>query len=257
VIKAVTGLMATALEPLALAGGGLLLLCWLLWRRGVRGLPLWLALGLTVSHFWFAAPLGANLLVRAVEGDPDSPRICRPGAGQKIVVALAGGMRGVRGDEPPIGGLKEATFRRTAAAAALAAGDPESLLVVSGGLGGPDTEADLMRSLAVSLGVPEERIVLERGSLTTYESALRVAEWADERGIGRVHLVTSALHMPRAAATFERQGLTVCPHPVDWKQVPVDPGSWFFPQISALARSTAAIREAMALVWYRISGRLT
>jgi len=44
-------------------------------------------------------------------------------------------------------------------------------------------------------------------SLNTYENAVNVREILDARGIRRVLLVTSAMHMPRALLIFKRQVL--------------------------------------------------
>jgi uncharacterized SAM-binding protein YcdF (DUF218 family) len=42
-----------------------------------------------------------------------------------------------------------------------------------------------------------------------------------QRGIGTAILVTSALHMPRARAQFEREGLTIIPAPTDFEAAAV------------------------------------
>jgi uncharacterized SAM-binding protein YcdF (DUF218 family) len=148
--------------------------------------------------------------------------------------------------------LKEASFRRTIAAAALVTTGGETTLIVSGGAGGRTTEAQLMRDLAVALGVPSERVVVEAESRSTRDSASHVADLARRAGVSSVHLVTSALHMPRAAWALSHRGLQVCRHPVDWKQVPFDLPGWLVPQVSAIEKSTQAVREAAGLLWYRI-----
>ena len=196
-------------------------------------------------------------MVRALEGDPGAERTCRGAQAPMTIVALAGGVSGSSSDDPPVSRLKEASFRRTIAAAELARAHREARLVLSGGSGRPDTEADLMRRLAISLGVPPDSIILESRSRNTAESAVLVAGILEDRGPRLVHLVTSALHMPRAAGSFEAQGVRVCRHPVDWRQVPLDFPAALLPQISALEKSTAAAREVMGRLWYRVTERLS
>jgi uncharacterized SAM-binding protein YcdF (DUF218 family)/glycosyltransferase involved in cell wall biosynthesis len=76
-------------------------------------------------------------------------------------------------------------------------------------------EADLMRSLAVSLGVPETAIILEKKAASTYENARFVQAIAQPRGWNRILLVSSPYHMRRALLTFRKQApeLEVIPIP--------------------------------------------
>jgi uncharacterized SAM-binding protein YcdF (DUF218 family) len=125
--------------------------------------------------------------------------------------------------------------------------------VISGGAGGRIKEADLMRELAEALGVPGERIITEAESRSTRESAALVARRVRPLDVDAVHLVTSALHMPRAAWAFSANGLEACRHPVDWRQVRFELPGGLVPQITALEKSTRAVREVAGLVWYRLS----
>ena len=76
-------------------------------------------------------------------------------------------------------------------------------------------EADLMRALAVSLGVPESAITMEKSAANTYENARFVRAIAEPRGWKRILLVTSPYHMRRALLTFRKQApeLDVIPTP--------------------------------------------
>src|SRR5690606_30182135 len=77
-------------------------------------------------------------------------------------------------------------------------------------------ETDAMTELLVALGVPEEAILPEDRSRNTYENALYVRELLAQADSNEIVLVTSALHMPRSVAIFERQGFSVTPAPVDY-----------------------------------------
>ena len=144
------------------------------------------------------------------------------------------------------------------------------LLVASGGRvsftsGDPSPpEAFWARDLAVELGLPASQILLNPGSRTTAEEAQAIGELGRQRGWKRVLLVTSAFHMPRSLATFQRRsGLTVIPVACDY-QLPdrahiggVTPGSFLkdlLPDAEFLYLSTLALKEHVGLVAYRLKG---
>lgn len=84
-------------------------------------------------------------------------------------------------------------------------------LIFTGGTpDGRPTEAAAMRAIALSAGVPDERITLESASTTTLENAARCAELFTER---EVLLVTCDFHLARASAIFREAGFTVWPVP--------------------------------------------
>ncbi len=88
-------------------------------------------------------------------------------------------------------------------------------LGVSGGVTGPPpAEAEVMRALALDLGVPDERIVVEDRAVNTFENAVYTGRIIRERGWRQVVLVTDSFHMPRALYVFRRLGLTAVGDPV-------------------------------------------
>ena len=66
-------------------------------------------------------------------------------------------------------------------------------------------EAEVMRGLALDLGIPREAIVLEEQSGNTYQMVANVRDIARREGLRRVLLVSSPYHMRRALATWRRQ----------------------------------------------------
>jgi uncharacterized SAM-binding protein YcdF (DUF218 family) len=112
-------------------------------------------------------------------------------------------------------------------------------------------EAPVMQQLLDSWGVPPDSVLLESTSANTYENAVNTADLAKRRGIERILLVTSALHMRRALATFRSTGLTVVPAATDYQVVH---GTTTLldglPSAGALSKSTAAIREYVGYVVY-------
>ncbi len=88
-------------------------------------------------------------------------------------------------------------------------------LVVSGGVTGPPpAEAEVMRAMAVDLGVSDERIVVENRAVNTFENGVYSGRIIRERGWRQVVVVTDSFHMPRALYVFRRLGLTAVGDPV-------------------------------------------
>jgi uncharacterized SAM-binding protein YcdF (DUF218 family) len=246
-------------QPVALLAWCLVALAWRAWRApappGVRHA----AAAVTLLYFAAATPLGANVMVGALEDAATrAARDCGDGAAGGAIVVLAGGMSGSPASRDEVARLHEATLRRLLEAVRLARAAPESPLVLSGGGGGAVREADLMASLATALGVPPERLRLERESRTTAEGATRVARLLAPPGGSppAVLLVTSAMHVPRAAAAFRRSGLRVCPVPVDRRWGRPEAHEALVPQVTALEKSSAALHELAGYVAYWATGRL-
>lgn len=75
------------------------------------------------------------------------------------------------------------------------------------GQGGPFVEAALMRDLAVGMGVAAKDCLVETESLSTYENLKNLKAFMDREGLKTATLVTSPLHMRRAAMTARRLGV--------------------------------------------------
>ena len=94
-------------------------------------------------------------------------------------------------------------------------------ILVSGGnivwLGGRTmTPAQEMTDLLKLMGVPESAIWQQPASQNTQEDAEYSAAMLKEKGVQRVLLVTSAMHMPRAVILFHHMGIDVIPAPTDY-----------------------------------------
>lgn len=94
-------------------------------------------------------------------------------------------------------------------------------MLILGGGGYPHegrmfSEADAVRDY-LSSHVPLNIQLQSLGTCSdTHDEALKVAELMKRRGLKRVLLVTSANHMPRAAATFGKAGVQVIPVPCNY-----------------------------------------
>lgn len=130
-------------------------------------------------------------------------------------------------------------------------------IVLSGAaLDGSVSEAEMMASALQQKGIPEQALILEAASYTTYENAQYTRRTLDEHDLKRVLLVTSALHMPRAMAAFEKQGIIAIAAPSRPQiVVPEDPDfSFWQPNARALSASRSIVKEYAGLLVYWLRG---
>lgn len=188
----------------------------------------------------------------------------------EVIVVLGGGTES--GDYPrPMTEVNGAGDRVLYAAKLYHDGAAPIILVSGGNLGFSsargDTPAEEMTDLLNMLGVPTESIWQQDQSQNTYEDALYSAELLREKEITEVILVTSAMHMPRAKALFENQGIDVIPAPTDFTVTEQNWQSVFQPSIgelvinllpnaSALDLTTTVIKEYIGLLVYHLRGWL-
>jgi uncharacterized SAM-binding protein YcdF (DUF218 family) len=117
------------------------------------------------------------------------------------------------------------------------------------------TEGEVHRQQALALGLPPQALAVTPFVRNTAEEARAVAAQLP-RG-SRVLLVTSAFHMARARALFERQGFEVVPYPVDfqargdWAGSVLGDFRYWFPTADGLEGSSRALREALGRLLYR------
>ena len=142
------------------------------------------------------------------------------------------------------GGRPSSTLEaRVHHAARLYAGGGLDLLIPTGGLGEhPPKEADLMTDMLLGRNVPWRAILPEDAALNTWDSAVQVARIARENGMESVRVVTDPLHCVRTVWAFESVGLSSLAEPA--YESPMWRKPW--------SRRGQLIREAVALVWYRV-----
>jgi uncharacterized SAM-binding protein YcdF (DUF218 family) len=92
---------------------------------------------------------------------------------------------------------------------------------------------------------------------STYEEALLTLERVRPQAGETWLLVTSAWHMPRAYLTFQAQGWTLIPYPVDFRSNPASPPAPSFAIIRRLSELDEVVREWGALFIYHRTGRTT
>jgi uncharacterized SAM-binding protein YcdF (DUF218 family) len=175
------------------------------------------------------------------------------------IVVLGGYLR-------PAGGgrryneFMEASDRIWMGAMLYRAGKAPVILLTGGNVGFLGTrgtpEAIAAKQLLEQWGVPEDAILVEPKSLNTHENAAFSKVILASHGARQLLLVTSAMHMQRAAAIFRREGMQVTPVATDYQTGWGEPDLLFqlVPDADTLAHSKNALREWIGLTVYRLRG---
>lgn len=137
---------------------------------------------------------------------------------------------------------------------------PSARILISGGggtvFGTGTAEAPVIAKFLTSVGISEERLLVEDRSRTTDENAVFSMEMAKPREGERWILVTSAWHMPRAVGVFEKAGFAVIPYPVDYRTAGGLGKQRLFAFISeGLRRLDVGTKEWAGLAAYYAAGR--
>jgi uncharacterized SAM-binding protein YcdF (DUF218 family) len=250
--------VATILTPLAFLHLAVLLGIAHIWRKHkeYRRHLLWVLVPFLLLYLSNTAPI-AYLALGSLEWRyPPSDEVPQDAG---AIVILAGTVR----TADPIRTRPELgpnTLYRCLHGAALHRANPDSLILLSGGLidgEGSPTAATVMREFMRSQGVEASRILLEERSQDTYENAVESCKLLRERGVRRIVLVTDASHMLRASACFRKQGMEVTPSPCghiangygfDWRDV--------FPDVNSAVQVDTAWHEWLGMALYWVRGRL-
>lgn len=208
-------------------------------------------------------PIIAKPLVSILEGWP-SAQPARPETPLQAIVVLGGGIYDKGSLRPSIELSPESRLRIICGADLYHQGIAQSFVITGGDMnifGSGPTEAAAMKDWAIRLGVPATAILTDDRARTTYENALGAKRLLGDQA--SILLVSSAGHLWRATALFEKQGFRVTPsacgfharHRVmdAWNNLTmfdILPASW------ALQRTTEVAEEAAGMVVYRLAGKL-
>jgi uncharacterized SAM-binding protein YcdF (DUF218 family) len=130
-----------------------------------------------------------------------------------------------------------------------------SRLIFSGGdIFNTGSVAEGMKTLAESIGIDEQNILLETRPKDTEEEARLIKETVkDESFI----VVTSAYHMPRAMALLTKEGMSPIPAPTFHtvkKSIGTSPDI-IFPKSTGIIRAEILIHEYLGYIWSKLRGK--
>ncbi len=162
----------------------------------------------------------------------------------QAIVVLGGGVDAAEAGhpDPDLGAAADRVWY----AARLYHAGKSPLLVLSGGTDPAvklTSEAAAMRVLLRDLGVPDSAMLLEEKSRTTDENTRFSAGLLRQRGIKKILLVTSALHMKRALRYWQGEGIEVQPAATDYEARAVPAWHLWLPSAKALEASARALKE--------------
>jgi len=250
-IKIVSTLLLFPANLLLLAALGLLL------RRRRRG-AIWLSWTALALLWVFSTRAGALLLIAPLETQtpPMSSATITSSDAQAIVVL---GAR--RQSNAPEYNNQDApgylALARLQYAARLQRISHLPLLVTGGKTDAAvESEAEVMaRSLHDDFGVSTRW--LEKEANDTAQNASLSAAMLGKDGVQRILLVTDAIHMPRALASFQNTGLEITPAPtVFFSHERLSPYD-YVPSGEGLRRSNYALHEWIGLLWYTLRDKVT
>jgi len=173
----------------------------------------------------------------------------------KYVVVLAGGHK-FDPNIPATGQLSGDSLIRLVEGIRVLRKNPGAKLILSGGgVTEPVPEAMVMAEVSRFMGVSEDDTIIESASRDTEDQARLIKPIV---GNTPFVLVTSAIHMPRSMALFEKLGMRPIPGPAGSTSRIKSPFVLqdIFPSVDALDDATQALHEYLGILWGKMTGRI-
>ncbi|MBI3592025.1 MAG: YdcF family protein [Nitrospirae bacterium] len=195
------------------------------------------------------APVSDTLL-RGLEGDfkiPQNPK-------GDIIILLGGGVYDGVADMSGTGSPSEDMLGRIVTAVRLQK-NLDIPVIISGGsvYKGKEAEAPIVKRFLTDLGVPENKVIMEDKSRDTIENARYTKEICFKAGFKRPILVTSAYHMKRSLASFEKAGMDVTAFPAQFKTRENKKYGWEDYLPGGLGSTSVAMHEYLGLLFYKFA----
>lgn len=151
---------------------------------------------------------------------------------------------------PALSQLQTCSLQRLVEAVRIYRLHPEAIMITSGRAGAQKiSNAQMVKTAAISLGVPTNKIITENFPKDTEEEAELISPRIKGK---RVVLVTNANHMPRAMKYFQQHGVTPIAAPTGyWVKGINNHKNWryYFPNSMKIKQTTTAWYENMGLLW--------
>lgn len=185
-------LMGAMLEPPGILITAILILLLFTWKK--KNSCRYFLLFLAIFVYLLSSGWTAKIL------EPEPPQTQKPPSPPQAIVVLSGGS--FYENNHPLPG-PYSMLRLGKAFSLWKKGEP--ILILSGGTlreGAVPSEARIMKEVLKEWGVPEQKIILEERSRTTWENARAVAQKITELKLNSFYLVTSGIHLKRALLAF-------------------------------------------------------
>jgi uncharacterized SAM-binding protein YcdF (DUF218 family) len=244
-------LVGDALMPYALGVVLLVLGVALLWLQRRPQFARFLLTAATLLLIGAGCDPVAKRLIGSLENDFDPLLDTTQLQGIGWVVVLGGGHR-IDPTLPYSTRLTDAARARLVEGIRIHRELPGSRMLFSG-YSVPVSHARVMAEAAMALGVDSAQIALEEISMDTEDEARLITELlAGQRFV----LVTSAVHLPRAAQLFRSVGADFVAAPADYDSRPRRSNfrAWIFPRWTALGSTERTWHEYLGMTWAALGG---
>ncbi len=250
-------IIAALLAPLPLCILAMLLGLWLLcYTKRARSGKLLIVVGVVTLTLFSLTPVSNALLASLENQYPGYLHHPSENTRQiKHIVVLGGGH--ISDPAVPVTSqINATTLARLTEGVRLHRVTANSRLILSGGNVFDDKpEAETMQTIARLMSIDDSAMMLDTHSLDTKDQVLNIKTMV---GRDDFILVTSASHMPRAMALFNKQGMSPIAAPTNHavRQKDVLSPDDFFPNAHALRKSEKMIHEYLGILWAQLSGQI-
>jgi uncharacterized SAM-binding protein YcdF (DUF218 family) len=228
----------------------LLLICSLILFKRKPKLSYKLLISATTMLFFSAFPPFSDQLMGSIEEEypPFSHTV------NKIdYIVVLGCYHSADNEIPATLQLKACSLQRLVEALRIHRLYPQATIITSGGaFGQSSANAYVIKQAAVSLGIPEDKIITENFPKDTAEEAEIIAPRVQNT---TVVLVTNAYHMPRAINYFKQQGVNAIAAPASyWVPLNQKATGWdyYMPKSDALMQTTLAWHEILGTIQQKL-----
>lgn len=122
--------------------------------------------------------------------------------------------------------------------------------------GEKNIEAELMRNLVITMGVPKDKVTVESDSRNTREHAMYLCRNKYIKVTDKIAIISSPWHLKRALSEFLRYFNNVKPVAAyDTRYSVKIKGGMLLPQVGSLNESVTMLHEYIGMLWYSFLNR--
>lgn len=201
--------------------------------------------------FFISFPITSSWFIEPLEFQ--YPVLLNPPKEIHYIVVLGGGNL-INPGMPSTDLLSSSTLSRLIEGMRLHRLIPNSQLILSGGsYYSKKTDADSMAQAALTLGIKNHTIILEKQSWDTYQEAMYLKPLLGQQ---QFILVTSGVHMPRAMRLFQKLGMHPIAAPCDFHTFNPETPTAYFPSGANIVTVESAEHEYLGLIAAKITGKI-